>query len=362
MDCDSRRTVVSSGLGDTSVCSILHDGGRKESGGRGPNPLLIFPDRQIPYPRYNRHIVNEATGIWRSLYPSASGRIVELDGQRMHYLDAGPEGDAAETLLCVHGNPTWSFYWRHFVDAWSGKYRVVVPDHIGCGLSDKPQEYDYRLARHTANLSELITQLDLRNVTLLAHDWGGAIGLGAVLAQPQRFSRLVLFNTGAFHGERCPWRIRVCRMPGLGPAAVRGMNAFAKAALVMATAKPERFTAAVRAGYLAPYDSYADRVAIQRFVEDIPLHPSHPSYETLSALERGLPSLADLPISLIWGMRDWCFTPKFLDRFIHYFPRAEVHRFSDAGHYVVEDAHEQIVPLVDDFLTRHPTSPAEAAR
>jgi haloalkane dehalogenase len=309
--------------------------------------------------------VSDATELWRSEYPSAAGRFADFDGVRMHYLDSGPTtpaGDSQETLLCVHGNPTWSFYWRHFVAAWGGKHRVVVPDHIGCGLSDKPETYEYRLAKHTQNLRELIVRLDLRNVTLLAHDWGGAIGLGAVLAEPERFKRLVLFNTGAFHGERCPWRIRVCRMPGLGPAAVRGLNAFARAAIVMASAKPERFTAAVRAGYLAPYDSYAHRVAIQRFVEDIPLHRSHPSYKTLSALERGLPSLAHLPISLIWGMRDWCFTPKFLDRFIRFFPRAEVHRFSDAGHYVVEDAHEQIVPLVDDFLKRHPTAAGESVR
>jgi haloalkane dehalogenase len=235
------------------------------------------------------------------------------------------------------------------------RYRVVAIDHLGCGLSDKPQDWPYRLGGHVANLRALIERLDLKNITLLAQDWGGAIGLGAAVAEPQRFSRFVLFNTGAFHGGRMPVRIGVCRMPVLGPLAVRGGNAFARAALHMTMRHPERLTPEIRAGILAPYGNWRDRVAIQRFVEDIPLAPSHPSYETLSAIEQGLPSLAGRPAQLIWGMRDWCFTPWFLDRFEQIFPQAEVHRLADAGHWVVEDAHEQIVPMVTQFLAKHPT-------
>jgi haloalkane dehalogenase len=291
---------------------------------------------------------------WRREYPFRSN-FCALDGVRMHYLDEGPnDGEPAETLLCVHGNPTWSFYWRHFVRAWSGRFRVVAPDHVGCGLSDKPQDYDYRLSQHVANLRRLIAELDLRNITLLVHDWGGAIGLGAAVAEPERFARLVIFNTAAFRSDRCPWRIRVCRTPLLGPLGVRKLNLFARAALSMATVQPKRFTPDVRAGYLAPYDSYANRVAVQRFVEDIPLSPSHPSYATLFSIERALSRLSPLPTSLIWGMGDWCFTPHFLERFRIFFPRAEVHRLYGAGHYVVEDAHERIVPLVEEFIAEHP--------
>jgi len=126
----------------------------------------------------------------------------------------------------------------------------------------------------------------------------------------------------------------------------------------MATEKPARFTPDVCAGLLAPYDSWAHRVAIQRFVEDIPMHAGHPSYTTLLHLEERLPTLAGKPISLIWGMRDWCFTPAMLERFREIFPSAETHCFEDAGHYVVEDAHERIVPLVADFLERHPVGAA----
>ncbi len=292
-------------------------------------------------------------GDWRALYPFAS-HYLPLDGARMHYVDEG-QGDV---LLLVHGNPTWSFYWRELVRELRDRYRVIAVDHIGCGLSDKPAEYSYRLAQHVQNLERLIDALDLREITLLAHDWGGAIGLGAALAQPQRFARYVMFNTGAFRSQQMPLRIRVCRTPLLGRWAVQGLNAFARAALTMAVSHRERMTPAVRAGLLAPYDTWQHRQAIYRFVEDIPMSPSAASYATLLGIENGLATLAGQPWMFIWGMRDWCFTPQFLERFLEFIPRAEVHRLADAGHYVIEDAHERIVPLVRDFLARHPTPAA----
>ena len=177
--------------------------------------------------------------------------------------------------------------------------------------------------------------------------------MGAAAAAPERFSRFVLFNTGAFRGERCPWRIRVCRTPLLGRLAVEGLNLFARAAIRMAVRRPERMTEAVRAGLLAPYDCWKHRVAVRNFVDDIPLSAGHPSYPTLCDVENGLTQFAGHPVCLIWGMQDWCFTPAFLERFIEFFPDAEVHRLADAGHYVVEDAFERIVPLVEQFLQSH---------
>ncbi len=284
---------------------------------------------------------------WRSLYPFESHEI-SVGGHRYHYLD---EGDGP-VLLLVHGNPTWSFYWREIVLALRGQYRLVVPDHIGCGLSAKPstREYSYRLAQRIDDLGQLIGELDLRQITLVAHDWGGAIGMGAAVAAPDRFSRFVLLNTAAFPGGRCPMRIRVCRTPLLGAIGVKGLNLFARAALRMATGHPERLTPAVRAGLLAPYGSWPDRTAVHQFVLDIPLGRRHPSFASLAAIEDGLEQFREHPVCLIWGMRDWCFTPAFLDRFVDLFPGAEVHRLADAGHYVVEDAHERIVPILDDFL------------
>ncbi|MBN2022383.1 MAG: alpha/beta fold hydrolase [Pirellulales bacterium] len=296
---------------------------------------------------------------WRTLYPFAS-HYLDLGGLRYHYLDEG-RGPA---LLMAHGNPTWSFYWRELVKAFRGRYRVVVPDHIGCGLSDKPhpRDYPYRLARRIDDLGELIRRLDLRDVTLVAHDWGGAIGMGAAVAMPERFSRFVLLNTAAFRSDRIPWRINLCRVPILGPVAVEGLNLFVRAALRSAVARPERLSPAVRRGLAAPYDTWAHRAAVLRFVWDVPMKPSHPSYARLAEIEQGLAGLADRPVCLIWGMKDWCFTPEFLDRFLDFFPSAEVHRLDDAGHYVVEEAPEEVIAAIKRFLegARRAGAPAGA--
>ncbi len=293
---------------------------------------------------------------WQSLYPFASHEL-RFDGGpsggglRYHYLDEG-RGDV---ILLVHGNPTWSFHWRKLVLALRDRYRLIVPDHVGCGLSDKPWPYPYRLSQHIDNLLRLVETLDLRRITLVGHDWGGAIGLGAAVRAPERFSRFTLFNTAAFRSRRMPWRIRVCRTPLLGRFLVQWLNGFLRAALRMATVRSrEWLTPDVRAGYLAPYGSWSSRVAIHQFVQDIPLSPRHPSYAALVELEKGLSRFRDRPVQLIWGMRDWCFSPHFLERFLEIFPQAEAHRLADAGHWVVEDAIEQVVPLVESFLSRQP--------
>jgi haloalkane dehalogenase len=274
----------------------------------------------------------------------------DLNGLRYHYVDEGQ----GEPLLMVHGNPTWSFAWRNLIKDLARDYRVLAVDHIGCGLSDKPPTYAYRLQTHIENLTRFITHLDLQQITLIAHDWGGAIGMGAAARLPERFARLVLCNTAAFRSTRIPWRIAVCRIPVLGPLGVRGLNLFARAALRMAVEKPERLTPAIRAGYLAPYDSWLHRVAVQRFVEDIPLRPEHPSYAALVAVEEGLARFVETPQLLIWGERDWCFTPHFLAELERRWPRAETLRIPDAGHYVFEDAWERMVPRIRQFLKEHP--------
>jgi pimeloyl-ACP methyl ester carboxylesterase len=290
---------------------------------------------------------------FRDLFPFPSRQIAIADGEqrfRLNYVDEGGEHRAAMPLLCVHGNPTWSFYWRNIIGAFRGERRIVAVDHLGCGRSEKPQDFDYCLERHIDNLCKLIDVLDLREITLLVHDWGGAIGLGAAVRCPERFSRLAIFNTGAFPPPFVPLRILACRTPILGRIAVRGFNVFARAALSMATAKPQRMTPAVRAGLLAPYDSWGYRVGIWRFIRDIPLSKRHRTWKTLESIEAALPSLADRPIKLIWGMRDWCFNDVCLRKFQAIFPNAQTHAFDDAGHYVVEDAHERIVPLMRELL------------
>ncbi len=288
---------------------------------------------------------------WRPLYPFPSHRVT-IGGHGYHFIDEGQ----GPVLLMVHGNPTWSFYWRNIVLGLRDRFRCIAVDHIGCGLSDKPgiAKYGYRLADRVSDLNRFIEALDLRDITLVAHDWGGGIGMGAAVAAPERFRRFLLMNTAAFRAPRCPWRIRACRIPGFGPLAVQGLNMFVRAALHSTVHKPERMTREVRSGFAAPYGSWRAREAVLRFVLDIPMRASHPSYQTLLDIEAGLAQFRQHPVCLIWGMHDWCFTPQFLDKFLEFLPQAEVHRLPEAAHYVVEDAHEEIVPLMVDFLARHP--------
>lgn len=279
---------------------------------------------------------------------------VQLGDGRMHYVDERPAGGTLGTVLFVHGNPTWSYHWRRLIGAFRDRWRCVAPDHLGCGLSDM-QPRPLLLADHIANLRELVTRLDLQRVTLVAQDWGGAIGLGALLAQRDRFERIALFNTGAFRPWFCPWRIRACRWPIAGRLAVQGGNAFSRAALRMTLARSRRLPRDVAAAYLAPYFSWKRRAAVYQFVSDIPLSPAHPTWQTLGDIEDRLPELAGMPSVLIWGERDWCFTPECRERFEQVWPHVQSHRLADVGHWVVEDAPEEAERLLREFLDDGPT-------
>lgn len=290
---------------------------------------------------------SEAAATWKSLYPFDSN-FCDIGGHRVHYVDEGAKD--APVVFMSHGNPTWSFYWRNLILALRGRYRVIAIDHLGCGLSDKPADYDYCLDRHIGNAVELINRLDLRNITLMAHDWGGAIGMGTLLRQRARFSRIVLFNTAAFPPPYIPFRIRVCRWPVVGKLGLQGANLFARAAVSMATELPQGLDPRVAEGLLAPYDNWNNRVATYKFVRDIPLSPRHRTWRVLEEIEAGLSSVSDLPIQLIWGMKDWCFRPECLERLMTHWPNARVTKFEQGGHYVVEDCIEEIIPRVQNFL------------
>lgn len=308
--------------------------------GRCPNP-----DTRILTPLLPRMTPNALPAELQQEYPFIP-QVLDIDGMRYSYLD---EGDGS-VLLFVHGNPTWSFAWRNFIKGLSGQYRCIAVDHIGMGLSDKPADYAYRIDQHIDNLCRLVQHLDINEITLIGHDWGGCIGMGAAAKMPERFSRFVMMNTAAFRSQHIPLRIATCRIPVLGPLGVRGLNLFARAAITMAVSDHARMTPVIQRGFLFPYDCWKHRVAVQRFVEEIPLDPVHPTYQTLVAVEQGLAQFQQHPVLFIWGEQDWCFTTKFLDEWQQRFPQAQTVRFADAGHYVFEDAHERILPIMSQFL------------
>jgi pimeloyl-ACP methyl ester carboxylesterase len=293
-------------------------------------------------------------GAIRALFPFDS-HFLDVDGGSMHYIDEGPrDGDV---LLAVHGNPTWSFYWRRLIETFRKTHRVVVLDHIGCGLSDKPQDWPYRLAGHRDNLLKLVEHLDLNDITLAVHDWGGAIGMAMAARAPERISRLIVTNTAAFRSKEIPFSIATCRWPVFGPLMVRGFNAFARAATIRAASSP--LPRPVRDGLVLPYDSWANRIATLRFVEDIPLSEDHPSYADLLEVEEGLAQFTDRPMLICWGDGDFCFTDSFRAEWQRRFPDAEVHAWPEVGHYVMEDAHSRVLPLIASFFEQHPLGNAE---
>lgn len=279
----------------------------------------------------------------RDLYPFRTARLAVPGGQ-ISYVDEG----RGRPVVLLHGNPTWSFYYRRLIAALSPRHRVIAPDHMGCGLSDKPQRYPYRLQNHIDNLGRLLAHLDLGPVDLVVHDWGGAIGMGWATRHPELVRRIVVLNTAAFLSPRLPLRIAVCRIPLFGDVALRGLNGFAAAATVMAVERP--LAPAVRRGFLLPYGSWHDRIAQLRFVQDIPMRPGHPTWPVVDAIDRELAALRDKPMQILWGGKDWCFSDHFLAGWLRRFPAARALRFDHAGHYVLEDAHEEIVPRVVSFL------------
>jgi haloalkane dehalogenase len=285
-----------------------------------------------------------------------ASHYLNLGGNRLHYLDEGPRD--GEPVLMLHGNPTWSYFYRRLVSALRDDYRVVVPDHMGMGLSDKPDDdhYNYTLASRVTDLQELIRCLKLKTpFTLVVHDWGGLIGLANALRQPDSIGRLIVLNTAAYHlpaAKRFPWQLAICRSPWVGPFIVRAANDFCRVGLrisiVHRPIEPE-----VAAAYLYPYNSWRNRIAVLRFVQDIPLKPGDRSYALVSEVESRLGMLRDTPALICWGLKDFVFDHHFLAQWRSYLPNAEVHEFPNAGHYVLEDAGEEIAGLARNFLSRH---------
>ncbi len=263
----------------------------------------------------------------------------------MHFLDEG----TGPVVLMLHGNPTWSFYYRGLIKKLSSAgYRCIVPDHIGCGLSDKPQDYEYTLRRRIEDVERVLNHLNIRKFSLIVHDWGGAIGCGLAGRHPEALEKLILLNTAAFPSWRIPWRIAAVKIPFLGPAIIRGLNGFAGPAATMSVTTP--LAPAVKRGLLWPYNNWANRVANWHFVKDIPLNRFHLSYQTLAEVEANLARLAEKRVQIVWGGKDFCFNRHFYKRWQAFFPTAELQPFSEYGHYILEDGGKEVEDVIHTFL------------
>lgn len=293
------------------------------------------------------------TSTFRHLYPFKSN-YMEINSYNYHFLDEG-NGDP---VVMIHGNPTWSFYYRKLVEGLSVQFRTVVPDHIGCGLSEKPDvhRYDYRLKSRVDDLESLLHHLGInKDITLVLHDWGGMIGMAYALRYPERIHRFVIMNTAAFlppKGKTLPMRLRVIRnIKPFATLAVLGFNVFVYGALFMASCR--KLPKDVKSGLVAPYNSWKNRIATLKFVQDIPVREDDPSYRLVKYVDGNLYKLSHIPMLICWGEHDFVFDKDYRLEWQRRFPSATVKIFSDAGHYVLEDASDRIIPLVKDFLKCH---------
>ncbi len=280
-------------------------------------------------------------------YPFTSNYL-SVRGGRLHYIDEG----TGSVIVMVHGNPTWSYYYRNLIAHFRLNHRVIAIDHMGCGLSDKPPDYPYCLAIHIENLETLLVHLGIERFSLIVHDWGGVIGFGCAVQRLDQIDKIALMNTAAFRSTRFPWRIRLCRLPVLGEIIVRLFNGFAGPACHMAVVN--KLAEETARNYLAPYNSWNNRVAIARFVQDIPMHKNHRSYARLVEIENRLLLLRDqkTPLLILWGGKDFCFNDHFYKEWQRRFPKAESHYFIDGGHYVLEDKIVEILPILTRFFTK----------
>ncbi len=229
-----------------------------------------------------------------------------------------------------------------------------MPDHIGCGLSDKPgtDEYDYHLSSRIADLESLLGQLDLQQpLTLVIHDWGGMIGMAWAVRHPEKLARLVIMNTAAFplpEDKRMPAALSLARDSRLGAWLVLRWNVFSGAAARVGFKKP--VSKAVRNAYTGPYDSPANRIATLRFVQDIPLGENDPGFDILSNTAEHLGLFENLPCLIAWGERDFVFDDSFLRIWLETYPDAEIHRYRDCGHYILEDGGPELINTIRNFI------------
>jgi len=276
-------------------------------------------------------------------YPFKS-HFLNLNGHNYHYVDEG----RGEVVLMLHGNPTWSFYYRNLIKDLSQTHRVIVPDHMGCGFSDKPEDYPYHLESHIQNLVKLIHFLDLKKMIVVVHDWGGAIGFGMMTRYPQLIDKIIILNTAAFLSQNIPKRIAVLKGHPWSKFLIQNLNLFAWPATFMTTKKT--LSSKIKEGYLFPYSSVKERVAIHAFVDDIPLSKNHPSFQTLYEIQEKLKSLRGLPKLILWGGRDFCFDKTFFETWLQYYPDAEARWYADAGHYIIEDKQTECLAEIREFI------------
>ncbi|MBI1892662.1 MAG: alpha/beta fold hydrolase [Candidatus Rokubacteria bacterium] len=292
------------------------------------------------------------TETFAGTFPFAP-HYLNLGHFQMHYVDVG----AGDPVVFLHGDPTWGYLYRDFISPLSKRARCIVPDHMGMGKSGMPAApYPYRLQHHIANLEMLLLSLELPNLTLVLHDWGGPVGLGFAIRHATRIKRLILMNTWAFAqwpGGPLPRLLEIIRSPR-GETFVLAKNGYVRPALLGTTAYPDHLTATILEAYLAPFPTPESRRALLCWSRDIPVAAGDPSYAEMQQIEDGLSQFKAIPVLLVWGMQDPVLPPTVLHMWQTIYPHAVTCEIEEASHFIQEDAPERVLKEVELFLRANP--------
>lgn len=263
---------------------------------------------------------------------------------RIHYVDQG-EGDP---ILFVHGTPTWSFLYRDFIKRFSARYRCIALDHLGFGLSDKPVDFAGRPEDHSENLIQLIEHLELENITLVVHDFGGPIGLGAALKIPHRVNKIVMMNTWLWETKTSAEVQKIDKIVNswVGKFMYLNLNFSPNFLLKKAFHDKVKLTRKIHQQYIRPFPTKPSRMGALNLARS--LSGSSDWYQTQWDQ---LDTLKSKPWLILWGKHDPFLSMDFLEKWKGALPQAEIHEL-ESGHFVQEEATEQSISLMDDFLAK----------
>ncbi len=278
-------------------------------------------------------------------YPFGN-KCIKIDGlHRLHYIDEG-EG---EVMLFIHGTPTWSFDYRKLIKSLSSNYRCIALDHLGFGLSDKPADYKYTVMQHSQNLKVLIDHLGLKNINIVVHDFGGPIGLSYAISQPENINKIVAFNTWMWSSEGEPEyeKMKKFLKSPLLPFLYKRMNFSPKVLLPAMYADKKRLSKEVKRQYVKPFGSVKERNGALGFAKSLLEEQSY-----FESLWEKRSKISEIPILLIWGMKDKAFPEKYLTKFLQEFTNSKTVRLKECGHFPQEVEPEISIKSIADFLTK----------
>jgi len=277
----------------------------------------------------------------KRLFPFES-KFFSVGKLKLHYIDEGK----GPLIVFMHACPMWSFFYRNLIRELSVNHRVISIDQLGFGLSDKPQDYDNHIESHIDHFERFAQTLSLTDMTLVMHGRGTVIGLGYAVKNPNNVRAFITLNAMPFSGFSLPWRLLPCRVnKWLGTKIIMGLAVFQWDTKIL---PPD-----IAAAYEYPLHQKEGKVAILRFVEDLPIVPEDDSSQSMFEIEAGLRLLRDLPSCIIWGMKDWLYRKRNLKRWTQYFPNAEVHKLKNGGRYLTEDSPKELQDIITNFLAKN---------